>query len=81
VEALSSVLKAKIKDGRGAAEPRAIWERTLDVSRRTLAQTVANQAAPVDVDVDAGAVADALLERLPRATAEEVIRALSDRLK
>jgi hypothetical protein len=81
VEALSSVLKAKIKDGSGAAEPRAIWERTLDVSRRTLAQTVANQAAPVDVDVDAGAVADALLERLPRATAEEVIRALSDRLK
>ena len=75
------LLKSPIKDGSGATGPREIWERTLDVSRRTLAQAVANASAPVDVDVDAEAVAAALLDRLPRATAEEVVRVLSAQLQ
>ena len=37
VDEVRSLLKAKIKDGNGAAVPRDIWERHLDVSRRTLA--------------------------------------------
>jgi len=81
LEEIRSILASKVKDGSGAAEPRAIWERTLDVSRRTLAQSVANAAAPVDVDVDANAVAEALLARLPKETAKEVVRALTAQLQ
>lgn len=45
---IRDLLKAPIKDGKGAAEPRAISERTLDVSRRTLAavEALAGEAPP-----------------------------------
>lgn len=36
LEEIREILKADIKDGKGAAPPRKIHERTLDVSRRTL---------------------------------------------
>lgn len=82
---IRSAVLAPIKDGDGAAPPRVIAERTLNVARRVLAHQLVDDAVPVEVDVelDAEAVhalADALLERLPKETAEAVLAAMHARL-
>jgi hypothetical protein len=79
---IHNVLMRKLPDGSGATTPDQIWARNLDVSRRTLAAVIAEQAAPAtaEVDVDASAVADALLERLSPSIAQDVANALATRL-
>lgn len=83
VAAIRSAVLSPLKDGKGSNAPSVILERTLDVSRRTLAAVLADAAVPVDVELDAEAVdalADALLARLPKETAEAVLSAMHDRL-
>jgi hypothetical protein len=80
VDDIYSLLAAPIKDGTGAAPPRDIAERTLNVARRVLAGQVADAAVPVEVDVDANDVADALIERLSAPVAQAVADALAARL-
>jgi len=80
IKAIRSAVLAPIKDGDGAAPPRVIAERTLDVSRRILANQLAEAAVPVNVEIDADHVADALLERLPTETARAVVDTLTARL-
>ncbi|WP_419704997.1 N-acetylmuramoyl-L-alanine amidase [Promicromonospora sp. NFX87] len=87
VDDIYALLTTPIKDGRGAAPPRAIWERVLNAARRVLANQLADEVVPVEVDVDAGDVADALverldalLERLPADTARTVVDTLTARL-
>lgn len=83
IAAIRSAVLSPLKDGKGSNEPSVILERTLDVSRRTLAAVLAGAAVPVDVELDAEAVdalADALLERLPADTARAVVDTLTARL-
>lgn len=72
-----SVLTRKLTDGSGATTPDQIWQRTLDVSRRTLVAVQANNAAltvametlaknvGVDPAVVTAAVEKAIREALP----------------
>jgi hypothetical protein len=77
-----AILMRKLPDGSGATTPDQIWARTLDVSRRTLAAVIAEQAVArsAEVDVNADDVADALLERMSPAVAQGVVDALVTRL-
>jgi hypothetical protein len=71
------VLTRKLTDGSGATTPDQIWQRTLDVSRRTLVAVQANNAAltvametlaknvGVDPEVVTAAVEKAVREALP----------------
>lgn len=79
---IHNVLMRKLPDGSGATTPDQIWARTLDVSRRTLVAVIAEQATPAtaEVDVDASAVADALIERLSPSIAKDVADVLAARL-
>jgi len=77
---IHDVLMHKLPDGSGATTPDQIWTRTLDVSRRVLANQVAEAAVPVNVEIDANHVVDALLERLPAETARAVVDTLTARL-
>lgn len=84
IDDIYSALYGPITDGRGSTTADEIWERTLNVGRRTLAAVVAGTAVPVDVVVDvddvAEAVADILLARLPKETAEAVVNTMHARL-
>lgn len=74
---VNGVLTRKLADGSGATTPDQIWQRTLDVSRRTLAAVQANNAAltvametlaknvGVDPAIITAAVEKAVREALP----------------
>lgn len=74
---VNGVLTRKLTDGSGATTPDQIWQRTLDVSRRTLAAVQANNAAltvametlaknvGVDPAIITAAVEKAVREALP----------------
>lgn len=80
VDEIRSVLLGKIKDGSGATTPDQIWQRTLAGVRSLRAAQLAEVAVPVEVDVDASDVADALLARLTPAVAQSVADVLAARL-
>lgn len=71
---------ALVKDGERWLEPHDADRVQIALLRRIEGRVIAGQAAPVEVDVDAGAVAEALLERLPKATAEAVVTEMHSRL-
>jgi len=80
VARLEKLLTEPLEDGAMMAPPRTIWRRALAMGRRIDGRLVAREAVPVEVDVDASAVAEELLALLPKATAEAVVDTMHARL-
>jgi hypothetical protein len=79
-DAVYEAVTDKVQDG-DEWRTQADAERVgLKILRRIEARIIANEAAPVDVDVDAAAVADALVERLSKPVAQAVADVLAARL-
>lgn len=83
---VNSVLTRKLTDGSGATTPDQIWQRTLDVSRRTLAAVQANNAAltvametlATNVGVDPAIITAAVEKAVREALPESITIPLED---
>jgi len=74
------ILTEPMEDGEMMAPPRTMWRRAVAMGRRIDGRLVAREAVPVEVDIDASAVAEELLALLPKATAEAVVDTMHARL-
>ena len=80
VKKIVGLLTDLLEDGEQKVPPRTLWRRAVALLRRVEARQIAHEIVPVEVDVDAVAVAEALIERLPTPIAQAVLDNLSTRL-
>jgi len=80
IDEIHKAATALVRDGDRWLEPHDADRVEIALLRRIEGRIIAGLAAPVEVDVDASAVAERLLELLPKATAEAVVDTMHARL-